>query len=389
MSVLLVRVDGKVMLICIFHLREPSMYLNRTQNSAFVLVILTLFTAPAWGQTDLPSNPSPAKVDSLFGNQTESLVDYNGYFKPARHGLWADPATTTGPVESTDVATEPNVEPTQVFDQPSVMKLRIGFEALLWERGRAENTVFATEDNGNQWSFSDFDLTKGDARYIIQYMGDDDTGYELTFFDFNSFASTIDADGQNVRPFFFQALPATIGNSFDLVYESRLKSVEINSWVRQSATKRTAFGVRHLNLDEVYNTQTSPTSGLFSRTDNDLWGLTKSWERRRPILNRLNLVGGLNVGLYLNRANIDVDTLNVDDNSSAKNLAGNLGFNVGIRYRVSNNVSFRFGYEGLALFGVALASTQSLNQQILNGLEDPELGSIYFGGLNIGAVASF
>ena len=113
------------------------------------------------------------------------------------------------------------------------------------------------------------------------------------------------------------------------------------------------------------------------------------WERRRPLMNRLTVIGGADVGLYLNRVKIDVDTLNVDDSSEGKNLASTLGFNLGLEYQAANHVTLRFGYEGLGLLGVGLASTQSLDQDILNGLNDPEIGSIYFGGFHFGAIATF
>ena len=211
------------------------------------------------------------------------------------------------------------------------------------------------------------------------------------FFDFDSFESTINATGTNVTPMFFNGVPATLSSEFDLIYSSRLKNIEFNSWVRHNEIQRSGYGIRYINLDEKFDVVRgfSANTGLFSRTDNDLWGLTRMWERRRSLLKRVDFTGGLDLGLYINDATLDVDTLNLDDSSDANNLAGSLGFNFGLEYLVADHVTLRFGYEGLALFGVALASDQSLEQELVNGLDDPELNSLFFGGFNFGAIASF
>ena len=278
----------------------------------------------------------------------------------------------------------------QITPGDSKFRLRLGFDVLLWERGQPADDIFATDDTGQQISFSDFDLTDGTARYFIQFMGDDLTGYEFTFFDFNTFSSTINASGSNFQPLFFNGLPAGGGDEFALNYNSRLKNVELNRWLRHNQVQRSGYGIRHINLDENFDVIASRGSeGLFSRVDNNLLGLTRMWERRRFWAGRLEMVGGIDAGLYINRAQIDVDTLNVDDASEDRNLAGTLGFNLGVEYQVAEQVTLRFGYEGLGIFGVALASTQSLEQELVNGLGDPELGSIFFGGFHFGATATF
>jgi hypothetical protein len=421
------------------------MSVNRPQTFSIVIAILTLFAAAAWGQQEagtavngsnlgaeslvnedgflkgVISNPTGISVadlkdeilensssappappsdadDSLFGSSSKSLVDSDGYFLSASNGeLWKD----ASPLQSVELPAIPEsaTETPVMTEQPSQLqvarnsklRLRVGFDVLSLQRGRAENTIFATDDNGKTWAFSDFDFTEGDARYFVQFMGDDLSGFELTFYDFDTLSSTIEATGEDVVPFFFQANPATITNNYDFVYRSRLKNVEVNSWLRHNEFQRSGYGVRHINLDETFDVLTNGSlrSGLFSRTDNDLWGLTRMWERRRPLMNRLTVIGGADVGLYLNRVKIDVDTLNVDDSSEGKNLASTLGFNLGLEYQAANHVTLRFGYEGLGLLGVGLASTQSLDQDILNGLNDPEIGSIYFGGFHFGAIATF
>ncbi len=338
-------------------------------------------------------NAAHEKIDSLFGTSSTSFVNKDGYFLPASgQGLWSDakpsPRNSTQSPDGQQVSNAASQQPTRpTFPGPSKLRLRIGFDALFFERGRAEDTIFATDDNGQQFSFSDFQFTDGTARYFIQFMGDDDSGFEFTFFDFNSFSGSLDATGPNVVPFFFQAVPATSSASFDLNYSSRLKNIEFNSWVRHNPLQRSGYGIRHINLDESF--EVIGGGSLSSRTDNDLWGLTKMWERRRPLFGGITLTGGLDAGLYINDVQIDVDTLNVDDSSEQRNVAGTLGFNLGLQYQAASNVSFRCGYEGLGIFGVGLASTQSLEQNLLSGLDDAELGSIYFGGFYIGALATF
>jgi hypothetical protein len=379
--------------------------------------------------TSQASYQNNEQIDSIFGGTSERLVDRNGYFIQAkRGGLWNDAARPAQslqqtsyravqqnqPLSEADLLNAPTKMPTEAEYveqmntnvlseamegnyQPterrtpglSKFRLRLGFDALLWERGKPDDDVFATEANGMEWSFNDFDFSEGTARYFVQYMGDDETGFEFTFYDFNTFAGSILAEGVSVTPLFFLASPFPIGNTYTLQYTSRLKNAELNWWVRLNESKRRGWGLRYINLDEHYNVITGGNDGLFSRTNNDLWGVHRMWERRRQIANRLDLVGGIDLGVYLNRTEIDVDTLNVDDNSEGKGLAGSFGFNFGVRYQAANHVTLRFGYEGLALMGVALASTNSLEQPVLNGLDDPELGGLFFGGFNIGAIASF
>ncbi len=424
------------------------MSVHQTRTLSLAIGILTLFAAAAWGQQKDAENPVLKSENAMFGSDllvdgdgffnaalrdmqktvtaaeetpsvkkkqpvqnvsqtpyrsdeslvrssSVSLVNKDGYFLAATNdGLWSDATTGKPPVTRRSIVSE--VVETSAHSQtqlvcPSKLRLRVGFDALLFQRGRAENTIFATDDNGQDWAFSDFEFSEGTARYFIQYMSDDQSGFEFTFFDFNSFSSSIEASGENVVPFFFQGNPADNATDYDLNYTSRLKNIELNSWFRHSPTKRTGYGIRHINLDETFDVLSGGNiaSGLFSRTDNDLWGLTRMWERRRPLYNRMTLIGGVDAGLYLNRVKVNVDTLNVDDSSEAKNLAGSLGFNVGLEYQVADNVTLRLGYEGLGLFGVGLASTQSLSQDVINGLDDPELSSLYFGGFNIGAIATF
>ena len=374
-----------------------------------------------------PTLPDPQKpsndygqIDSLSGSSSKPLVDKNGYFiaaggggiwkdvtvEPQRSDRWASltkpavakkPKATqeSGQAESVLDSIEDTaaVQPSQPVDFGSLgqskLRLRVGFDVLAFERSSGENTVFATDDDGGEVAFNDFDFSEGTARFFIQFMGDDQSGLELTFYDFNSFSSTIEADGDNVMPLFFQALPATPSASFDLNYSSRLKNIELNYWIRQNQLQRSGWGLRYINLDESFNVVGGFNNTLFSRTDNDFWGAHRMWERRRPIINRVTLTGGADAGLYLNRAVIDVDTLNIDDSSDANNIAGTLGFNLGVEYLAADHVTLRFGYEGLGIFGAALGSTQSLEQNIFDGLDDPELGSVYFGGFYFGAIAAF
>ena len=350
------------------------------------------------------------EIESLFGPSSGSLVDKDGYFLPTADGeMWKEVVARSRSANSAnsaptaagsaEAAAEGLELPNDNFNQPAILpndpnvylssklRLRIGFDALFFERSGAEDSVFAVNDDGGEVSFSDFDFSDGTARYFIQFMGDDQSGFEFTFFDFNSFSPSIISAGQNVVPSFFGGRPDASTSSATLNYSSRLKNVELNSWIRQNPIQRSGWGIRHINLDENLNVLVG--GGLFSRTDNDLYGFTRMWERRRPLLNRLVLTGGLDAGLYLNSVTIDVDTENVDDSSEADNIAGTLGFNIGAEYLVAEHVTLRCGYEGLGIFGVGLASTQSIEQNLFNGLDDPELGSVYFGGFYIGAIAAF
>ena len=265
------------------------------------------------------------EADSLFGGSNRPLVDKNGYFLPARNGgLWSDAArapesldptsafaqanqaSASAPLDSGQPLTEEQARLQQTilsesqnqnyvpanYQSPgsSKLRLRVGFDVLLWERGRPNNDVFATDANGQEFSFADFDLKDGTPRFFIQYMGDDLSGIEFTFYDFNGFEGSILAQGSSVIPQFFGSSPALVGDSYELNYSSRLKNIELNWWIRNSPCLRTGWGLRHINLDENFNVITSGTgTGLLSRTNNDLYGAHRMWERRRPVANRMDL----------------------------------------------------------------------------------------------------
>ena len=351
---------------------------------------------PASATPVIPPTPqlqSPADASvSTRSVLTDGLTNAIGNGQLAAQESAGDlPAASAQAISQAPILAASPADYAQVQPGPSKFRLRLGFDILAWERGQPNDDIFATEEGGNRWSFSDFDLTDSTPRFFVQFMGDDLTGYELSFFDFNTFESTIAATGSNVTPMFFGGQPSNLGPEFDLNYNSRLKNIELNSWVRHNDIQRSGYGIRYINLDENFDVirGNNVNTGLFSRTDNNMWGLNRMWERRRPLLKRLDFTGGLDLGLYINDAQIDVDTLNIDDSSDANNLAGSLGFNFGLEYLVADHVTFRFGYEGLALFGVALASTQSLEQRVVDGLDDPELSSLFFGGFHFGAIASF
>ena len=343
-----------------------------------------------------PAPELAAAADPTSPNASSAVAEGLGEFSQAatqnqaRGSFGGQPVVSQQIVDQAPILGANNAPYPGVYSNgPSKLRLRLGFDILAWERGRPEDTVFATNAEGTQWSFGDFDFTESTPRFFIQFMGDDLTGFEFTFFDFDTFESTITATGDsNVAALFFNAFPATDSSNRQLSYNSRLKNIEFNSWFRKNQIQRSGWGIRYINLDENFDVTTG-SNGLFSRVDNNIWGANRMWERRRPLANRLEFIGGLDLGLYLNNAQIDVDTLNIDDSIQERNLAGSLGFNLGLDYHVADHVTFRFGYEGLALFGVALASTQSLEQELFNGLEDPVLGSLYFGGFHFGATASF
>jgi len=56
---------------------------------------------------------------------------------------------------------------------------------------------------------------------------------------------------------------------------------------------------------------------------------------------------------------------------------------------MARNIDFRVGYEGLQLYGVALAPDQSQAQDLFVGFGDPVTGDLYVGGLYFGGNFSF
>jgi len=164
-----------------------------------------------------------------------------------------------------------------IFAPSNTPTLRFGLEILTFTRGPASDFDFTTDDNGDSFSFADFDFGSEETiRYTIQFMDDFGSGIELTFFDFNEFDTTLVADGPNVVPTFFGGIPSNPVASYDNNYQSRLTNVELNFWQRRSELIRTGIGLRHVNLDENFDVTESNSGGLnlgfFSRTENEMWG---------------------------------------------------------------------------------------------------------------------
>lgn len=281
----------------------------------------------------------------------------------------------------------------ELFAKSELLTFRIGLEILSFSRGSASDFPFTADDNGDSLSFSDFDFSNIETvRYFLQYMDDFGNGFELTFYDFDEFDTTLVADGPNVVPTFFGGIPQNPVDSYDSNYQSRLTNVELNYWQRKNPTVRTGIGLRFVNLDEEFDiTQSSGgrSLGFFSQTENEMWGVQGLINKQNPVSKLLAIDLGLKAGLLINSSSLDATTASVSGSSDDDSIAGLLNFFAGIKYRMARNIDVRLGYEGLALFGVALAPDQSQAHNIFDGIGNPTKGSLYAGGFYFGATASF
>ena len=177
----------------------------------------------------------------------------------------------------------------------------------------------------------------------------------------------------------------------------------MNVWARRSEGLRVGYGLRHFSVEEKYDitvgadsTTTDPAAGgaggftgFFSKTDNNLFGGQIMLELYRRIAPGMYLEGGVKGLLLNNRADIDVNTANVDLSGEDSFITGGVNFNGGVSYRIFRGFSLRAGYEGVFIGSVAAGSAQSENNDVFSGAVSPFGESLYFGGGYVGCTLTF
>ena len=282
--------------------------------------------------------------------------------------------------------------------------LQAGVDWLFFSRGINGGSPFATNLAGETFSNADIDVDiESTPRFRLGIASEFGTGYEFAYYDFDEFSGRLELTGEGIVPVFFGGIPAEPADSYATTYQSRIKSFELNVWARRSEGLRVGYGLRHFSVEEKYDitvgadsTTTDPTggggnsfTGFFSKTDNNLFGGQIMLELYRRIAPGMYLEGGVKGLLLNNRADIDVNTANVDLSGEDSFITGGVNFNGGVSYRIFRGFSLRAGYEGVFIGSVAAGSAQSENNDVFSGAVSPFGESLYFGGGYVGCTLTF
>ena len=143
-------------------------------------------------------------------------------------------------------------------------------------------------------------------------------------------------------------------------------------------------GLRVLELEELFNID-SPTQTVFSKSDNELFGVQFGIQGLLLERNRWRLETSFKAGALYNHLNVTAlassGGMNVDINEYFNHMTFVGDLQLTLLYQVSPRLLVRAGYQGLWLEGVALAPDQTDNGDILLDRLIVDLGTaIYQGG---------
>jgi opacity protein-like surface antigen len=199
-------------------------------------------------------------------------------------------------------------------------------------------------------------------------------------------------------PSLFQQLPLRpdggLDDSLSYTYGSQIENVEINAFLRLNPGDpywevNWLWGARYIYYSENFSldgsdAQNSATEQLSYDTTNNLIGaqtgllIVRGWSH-------FQWEGGLKVGLMANfyhqhgvdaASNPPTTFVPYDVSNSGSSLAGLFEVSVGVRYRLTDNLGLRLGYQFYDITGLALAPRQLTN--LGHG------GNVAFDGLSIG-----
>lgn len=180
---------------------------------------------------------------------------------------------------------------------------------------------------------------------------------------------------------FFDSVPAVPAASYMVEYIADLSSFELNLRLREWPRFSPIVGFRMFELEEHFNIfETGTTTGFFSETDNEMYGLQMGgqyliWER-----NRFRLESLFKVGVYLNDIESSANALNAQLNSSFIRTAVAGELQITAVYQCGPRLALRAGYQGMWLSGVAKAPDQSDNGSLFSGLHALDPGSVSYNG---------
>jgi hypothetical protein len=234
-----------------------------------------------------------------------------------------------------------------------------------------------------------------------QLQGDMGTGLDATLNLFNLFSDQKAVDVQcryfqagdmnateritstGNTTFFFSSIPSSPVTDNDVIYESRLRSVETNLVARTPYRLRFLTGFRFFEIDERFdiydavNSTSSSITGFRSRAENTMAGVQFGTEGTL-YSNRLSRIFGSFKWAVLN--NDFVGTATVADPATGNDIQGDaydsttsqlLDFQLGGSLNCSRWLSLYAGYQGLVVSDVGLGLEQSRVANVFAGSSNP------------------
>jgi hypothetical protein len=288
-------------------------------------------------------------------------------------------------------------------------------EAIFWSRVNRNSdqpVVILTQDSGGNYPgptvLTTGDLASSDAnpglRVMLGWKQDCDSAIELTYFglwDLNSSRTVTGPDDL--------AIPGDLGlASLDffaadrmvVTYQSQLNNFEVN-YVRDCCGSdwQWLVGFRYLNLDEVFNIQSTDvntgTSNYHIGTRNNLFG-AQIGARMVRHCNRWGWDATGKIGLFGNDAEQHQFVsdfppgffLRPPRSDSAGQVSMVTDFNVSIVYKLNCTWSIRAGYNVMWIEGVATAPDQlDFTDTLTSGSSVVSNGGLFLHGANVGLEA--
>lgn len=299
-----------------------------------------------------------------------------------------------GPGEALDLATPMRFKPVMGIELGAVWLRRSTPDSFNFVFDQASNVLL----NMNQMQGSVGDGFDTKLHFYNLFSDCKAIDLEMRFFQASdmNFDQTVTAT--QVIPVFFNAVPATPATANEILYESRVRSFETNLVARTPYRVRLLGGYRYFELAEDFNifdnTGSTPTL-VRSRTRNGMhggqigteavvvsnahckiWGSFK-WAALG------NDVGGNAVAVNPATGGALVSIL------SGTNTAHLLDFELTASLAITRSFSIYSGYQGLAAYGVGLATSQSRDLSIFAANNPIVFDDAQWHGFKLGCVATF
>lgn len=223
---------------------------------------------------------------------------------------------------------------------------------------------------------------------------------QMRFFQAGDMQAHQTITATQVSPHFFSGVPAIPSNSYDINYETRIRSFESNLVARTPYRIRFLAGFRFFEVDEIYdvidnpNTSSSLRIGFFSKAENTMAGGQLGAEGTLLSNGHSRVFGSFKWALLANdmvgsaRASTAAGApLQADARDSITSQL--LDFQLGSSLSLSRTLSFYAGYQGLMASDIALALEQNKNASIFTNSNPVYTADTQWHGFKITGMATW
>ncbi len=272
------------------------------------------------------------------------------------------------------------------------------FDVLMFDRSNADSRTIVTEIATGNPLLDATDLgfpVHAGFRFNLVLPGHDGCDLVFNYLGAKFDNSRVHSSATAAYNFFeFPALGPAGGGNFQTSYMSTLRSVELNSRVRQWSRFAPLAGLRFIELEDQFDRLSGDgaTNLLLSKTDNELWGFQVGgeallWETG-PARLQSTLKGGVfynNLGLSTGGGAITIPAFDPTASFSSDHISFFGELNLEYAYQVCPQFAIRVGYTAMWLDGVALAPNQHDNFNLQSGTGTFDYGTVIYHGSYVGA----